>query len=234
MVEWATIYLLLNNYILMKVKVLVLLVFLGFSTCFGQQNVILKEDFEGFENNWQFINTKEFKVNQEAGKLSIRKATENRIMNGCMWYKKTVPSFNTDKNFSIEFEAKSITSEFASSCFDFIWGKIQEYDGTRKLSIYQIDFNLTKVRLAKFDLFKGWKYYEWSNELKDSSLSAFKIERGNFNKFEIVQKDNIIMVKVNNTLVYKMPIELQNIGSEIGFQQCLKSEWEIDNIVIKQ
>lgn len=218
----------------MKVKVLVLLVFLGFSTCYAQQNVILKEDFEGFENNWQLINTKEFKVNQEAGTLSIRKATENQIINGCMWYKKTIPSFNADKNFSIEFEAKSISSEFASNCFDFIWGKMQEYDGTRKLSIYQIDFNLTNVRLAKFELFKGWKYYEWSNELTDSSLSVFKIERGNFNKFEIIQKDNIIMVKVNNSLVYKMPIELQKIGSEIGFQQCLKSEWEMDNLIIKQ
>lgn len=203
------------------------------SMAVAQQKTIFNEDFEGYDNDWKLISNKEFKVKQEQGKLTLSKANKNKIINGCMWYKKTIPDFYTDKKFAIEFEGNSISSEFETRFFDFQWGKIQEFDGVRKTSIYQLDFDFNRVRLAKFELQKGWKYFEWSDQLGDSSLSGFSLERNVFNKFEIIQNDGILLVKVNGKLVYKKSIEVIS-GNEIGFQQCLKGEWQLDNLVIKQ
>jgi hypothetical protein len=199
----------------------------------AQQKVIFKEDFEGYDNDWKLVDNKEFTVKQEQGNLSFSKQNKNGDNNGCLWYKRTINDFYTNKNFSIEFEANSISSESTWGCFDIQWGKIQEFDGVRKTSVYQLDFGLDKVRLAKFDLSKGWKYFKWSSELMDNSLSGFSLDRNVFNKFEITQNDGILLVKVNGKLVYKFQIEPQ-IGSEIGFQQCLKGEWQLDNLIIKQ
>ncbi|WP_316767436.1 hypothetical protein [Pedobacter frigiditerrae] len=199
----------------------------------AQQKTIFKEDFEGYDNDWKIVNTKEFKVKQDDGKLTISKASLNKVMNGCLWYKKTIPNFFTDKNFNIQFEANTISSQSESFGFDIQWGKLQEYDGVRKTAIYQLDFTLDRVRLSRFDLERKWKYYRWSNEIGNDEISAFSIKRGVFNKFEILQEDNMVFVKLNGKLVYKMPIEYQ-IGNEIGFQQCLQGEWQFDNIIIKQ
>ncbi|HTM97724.1 MAG TPA: hypothetical protein VL088_03230 [Pedobacter sp.] len=210
-----------------------ILVLLQSAICAAQQRVIFKEDFESYDNDWKLVNSKEFQVKQEDGKLLIIKTNKNSVHNGCLWYNKTIPDFFTDKNFSISFEAKSISSEADWNCFDFQWGKIQEYDGVRIKSIYQLDFAFTKVRLAKFELNKGWKYFSWSDAVFDNDLMRFSIKRDSFNKFEIIQQDGLVMVKVNDKLVYKQPISPQ-VGGEIGFQQCLQGEWQLDNLVIKQ
>ena len=212
---------------------LFLIIFFLCSNLRAQQNIIFKDNFENYENDWKLIKTNEFIVRQEEGKLFISKANENKINNGCLWYKKTINGFNTEKSFTIEFDAKSINSEFAKVLFDFTWGRMQEFDGVTKTLIYQLDFGINRVRLGKFQLGKGWKYYSWSDEIPNVSISEFNIERGVFNSFAIIQNENLLTVKINNAVVYQMTIEPQ-VGSEIGFQQCLKSEWELDNVVIKQ
>ncbi len=218
----------------MKIIVLTLcLSLLQCSISVAQQNLVFKEDFESYDNDWRLVNSKEFQVKQDDGKLIISKTNKNSINNGCLWYHKTIPDFYTDKDFAISFEAKSISSEADWRCFDFQWGKMQEYDGVRIKSIYQLDFALTKVRLAKFELNKGWKYFSWSDALFDNDVVRFSIKKDTFNKFEIIQQDGQVMVKVNDQLVYKQPILVQ-VGSEIGFQQCLQGEWQLDNLVIKQ
>lgn len=218
----------------MKKAILSLLLILIFtSISFAQKNVIFKDDFEGYENDWQQIKNNEFIVKQDKGKLYFSKANNNRIINGCLWYKKTIPNFNTEQNFSIEFEAKSKSSEFKDYFFDIQWGKLQEFDGVRKTAIYQIDFNADKVRLSRLVRPNNWQYFAWSDQLIDQTLSKFNIERNVSNKFEIIQQDGTLFIKINGILVYKLPIEVQN-GSEIGFQNCLKSEWELDKITIKQ
>lgn len=199
----------------------------------AQRKTIFKEDFESYENNWLIVDQKEFTVRQDSGKLYINKATKNEISNGCLWYRKTITGFNADKNFSISFDGKSISSEFNLGCFDFSWGRMHQFDGVRKLDLYNLDFRLNRVRLGKFQLGKGWEYFQWSTDLRDSSLTNFDIQRNVFNKFEIIQQDEVLMVKINNKLIYKLLIKPQ-VGSEIGFQQCIQSSWELDNIVIGQ
>lgn len=215
-----------------KLSICFLLVIYG-SISFAQKNVIFNDDFEGYKNEWQQIKNSEFIVKQDQGKLLFSKANNNRIINGCLWYKKTIPNFNTEQNFSIEFEAKSKSSEFKDYFFDIQWGKLQEFDGVRKTAIYQIDFNADKVRLSRLVKPNNWQYFAWSDQLLDQSLSKFSMERNVSNKFEIIQQDGTLLIKINGILVYKLPIEVQN-GSEIGFQNCLKSEWELDKITIKQ
>jgi hypothetical protein len=199
----------------------------------AQQKIIFNEDFEGYANDWTLVNNEEFNVKQEAGKLSISKTNINRVANGCLWYKKTINGFDTAKDFNIEFDAKSISSETESVYFDIQWGRIQEFDGVRKKSIYQLDFGNNNVRLAKFASGKNWKYYSWSKDLYDQTLSEFIITKDVFNKFEIRQIDGVLSVWINKKLVYKMSIDYL-VGSEIGIQQCLKGEWELDNLIIKQ
>ncbi|KQC00090.1 hypothetical protein [Pedobacter sp. Hv1] len=200
----------------------------------AQEKVIFKDDFEGYDNDWKLVNNKEFEVKQENGILSIKKATENKVINGCLWYKKTIYDFDVTKNFSIEFDANYLSSEADFRVFDIQWGKIHEADGVRRTTIYQIDFGATAIRVNKFDLHKGWTYGKWSYQLRDETLSKFNIKSGTFNKYQIIQQDGMLMVKMDGQLVYKVPIEPLLIGSEIGFQQCLKGEWQMDNLVIKQ
>lgn len=55
----------------------------------------------------------------------------------------------------------------------------------------------------------------------------------NINKYELIQKNGFIYFLVNNIELLKQarkPIA----GNNIGFQQCLKSAWEIDKIEIRQ
>ncbi|TCC87385.1 hypothetical protein EZ428_22060 [Pedobacter frigiditerrae] len=215
-----------------NVSLVFLFVFISCSITLAQQKTVFKEDFEGYDNDWRLVNNKEFKVKQEEGKLAFSKANLNKVMNGCLWYKKTINNFYTDKNFIISFDANSISSEF-NRAFDVQWGKLQEFDGVRKTSIYQLEFSMNKVRLAQLDRPKNWLYFKWSDELMDDSLSPFQLERGKFSKFEIIQENDLLLVKVNQKLVYKMPLKVLS-GSEIGFQHCLKGEWELDNLIIKQ
>lgn len=214
-------------------RTLLLVLFLFTSVLsYGQVQTVFKEDFENNTNEWLLVNDKEFLVALDSGKLTIQKNTNNRIMNGCLWYKKTIPNFSASKNFSISFEVKALSHEFDGWTFDFQWGKMQEQDGQRIISLYQIDFCVNKMRLGKFELSKGWKYYPWSNEVMGAE-SRFTVEQNKVSKYEIIQLDGFVLVKVNNNLVYKMAIN-PVIGSEIGFQQCLRSKWELDNLKIQQ
>ncbi|TKC01391.1 hypothetical protein [Pedobacter cryotolerans] len=203
------------------------------SVSFAQKNLIFSDDFEDYENDWQEIKNKEFVVKQNQGKLFFSKANNNRIVNGCLWYKKTIPNFNTGQNFTIEFEAKGLSSEFKDYLFDIQWGRLQEFDGVRKTAIYQLDFNTNRVRLSRLNKPKNWEYFRWSNELIDKSFSEFSLEYNILNKYEIIQQDGTLMVKINGKQVGKWIVEPLD-GSEIGFQNCLKGEWELENIIIKQ
>ena len=198
----------------------------------AQQNVIFKDDFSGYSNDWLLINEKEFVVAQTEGKLLISKKSQNRIMNGCMWYKKTVSGFDTSKDFTIKFDANVLSSE-STVGFDVQWGKLYEADGVRIKSIHQLDFGTNKVRLSKFELDKGWTYYAWSYQTNDDAVSSFITQNNTFNTYEIEQRGQMLLVKVNNVLVYKIAIN-PKIGSEIGFQRCLQGEFLLDNIEIKQ
>lgn len=217
----------------MKNTLFIALLLFAFSVN-AQKNIIFKDDFEGYDNDWKLVNSKEFKVKQEEGKLFISKATQNKIMNGCLWYKKTIPNFDTSSDFSIKFDANAVSSEFVTTSFDIQWGKIYESDGVSIKSLHQLDFAIDKVRLSKFEMGKGgWTYYAWSDEVYDPLLNKFKAERNTFHNYEIMQEDKLLKVMIDGKLVYKIAIE-PKIGSEIGFQRCLKGELLFDNIVIKQ
>ena len=217
----------------MKEKMLTLVIFfVTYSSSYGQQNIVFADDFAEYLKDWKLVNTKEFTVSQDSGVLSFKKKTNNRINNGCLWYKRTISNFYADRDFSIAFTANSLSSESASHLFDFQWGKMQEYDGIKRTVIYQLDFTLNKVRLGRFELHKGWKYYSWSNETTNPLISRFILERDSFNIYEIIQQEKLLIVKINAQVVYITTIEPLP-GSEIGCLQGFKGEWQLDNLIIK-
>ncbi len=199
----------------------------------AQQQVVFEDDFSDHLQDWKMVSTKEFTVNQNQEVLNFSKKTSNRINHGCLWYKKTVRDFYAERDFSISFSANGLSSESDTQLFDFQWGKIQEYDGIRRILIYQLDFTLNSVRLAKFESQKGWKYYSSSIEQTDKSINRFSLERNKFYNYEISQQAQVLTVKINDKIVYVIPIE-PILGSEIGCLQGYKGEWQLDNLVIKQ
>ena len=163
----------------------------------AQQQIVFEDDFSDHLKDWRLIRTKEFTVNLNDGVLNFGKKTSNRINSGCLWYKRTINQFFAERDFSIAFDAKGVQSESNTHLFDFQWGKLQEYDGVTKKLIYQLDFFKDKLRLGRFELRKGWKYYSWSTDLLNPSVNQFHLERDNFNHYEIIQKDNLLTVKIN-------------------------------------
>src|SRR5205085_12651877 len=102
-------------------------------------------------------------------------------------------------------------------------------NGRLNSNLYQLEFfPRGEVRLNYFN--SNWNYFVRKN-IKELLGAEFSSNR--FNKYEIIQKDGFIIFSINNKEVLKQltkPIE----GSSIGFQQCLKSAWEIDEIEIQQ
>jgi hypothetical protein len=224
----------------MKLKVITLVIIIsGICNLASGHNLVFKETFSNNRNEWKIYNNKDFKVDIRNGKLYMEKFVKNRISNGCLWYAKRINNFDTSKDFSITFYAKVIDWDDVSNSVDIQWGKINDDTSKNKISnvsLYQMDISESFIRLSYFNNQEGWTYYKWSNELrfpgKQPVSTAFK--RNKFNKYEIIQKNNSLTIKVNNKTVYLKTLDFLVKGSCIGFQQCLKSSWEIDKIIIKQ
>ncbi|MBD0725001.1 hypothetical protein B6A10_07405 [Flavobacterium sp. L1I52] len=225
----------------MKIKIIIAC-FVLLTSLFSCKT-IFSEDFNNNDNNWElYKDNKEFLVNIAEGKLHIEKFSLNRINNGCLWYKKEIKNFDTSKDFSIQFMAKIIKFEDVVNHIDFQWGDL---NGNQK-RLYQIEFGTSGlIRLNYFD--KGWSYlFEKNLPIKYTSSNQFSVQLKNkdktvyypvnanaFNKYEIIQKGNYCTIKINDIKVLSKKIKIIT-GNSIGIQQCLRSSWEIDKIVIKQ
>jgi len=224
----------------MKLKVIPFVIIIsGICNLASGHNLVFKETFSNNRNEWKIYNNKDFKVDIDKGKLYIEKLVKNRTSNGCLWYAKRIKNFDTSKDFSITFYAKVIDWDDVSNSVDIQWGKINDDRNKNKISndsLYQMDISESAIRLSYFTTKNYWTYYDWSYFLHFPGRQPFStaFKRNKFNKYEIIQKNNILTIKVNNKIVYLKTLDLLVKGSSIGFQQCLKSSWEIDKLIIKQ
>ena len=221
-----------------KMAYKLVLIFISFVLCataFGQRRIIFKDNFVDNRNYWTIVKDNEFYVNISHHAITFKKKHKNRVNNGCLWYKKTIPKFKSENNFIITFNANILSADDVTDGFDFQWGMIDETGANtqRKTSLYQIDFELTKVRLSKFDNLQGWTYYDWSDNFGSSIDSNFVLKYGTVYRYEIKQIGTMLFVSINNKVVYTIPIVTQK-GKNIGVQQCLKSTWRMSKFCIRQ
>jgi hypothetical protein len=203
------------------------------STAFSQKK-IFEDDFKNNKNGWKLRNDTNFLVDIKNGVLHIQKFQKNFVSRGCLWYNKKIDGLNTLNDFSITLYAKFISGGDIFDWMDFQWGNsLQPKDPLKRKTVtnglYQLSFITTgEIKLDYFD--NSWSYFVRKNI---KTLLGEKFDPKKINKYEIVQKDSLVIFKVNDKEVLKHfcnPIA----GNSIGFQQCLKTEWEIDRIVIRQ
>ncbi len=210
---------------------LYLLLISGFSVpSFSQDKVLLRDDFNNNKNKWDLQDNSRFVVDIKNGALHLEKLEKNFTSRGCLWYSKTIDGFNTLDNFSITYYARFISGGDIFEMMDFQWGyKGPVVDRQVKSNLYQLNFFLNgDVRLDCFN--SSWKNFT-RKSIKTSLGDEF--DPHHINKYDIIQKDGIIIFSINDKEVFKQfctPIA----GNTIGFQQCLKSAWEIDKIIIRQ
>lgn len=206
----------------------------------------MDETFDNNNNNWKVFSDSNFKVKIEGGLLHLQKYEKNRINKSCLWYKKEIPNFNTSTDFSITFYAKVLSSDDLFTAIDLQWGFRNAGEGSinRNDSLYQADFILDgRVHLSYFD--KKWNYL-YRVSLPDTTKKittstpitvnadfAFPYKKDAFNKFEIIQKGDTCIIKVNDIELINKPIR-RIYGNSIGIQKCLKSSIVIDRIIVKQ
>lgn len=204
---------------------------------------LFEEDFNNNDNNWElYKDSKEFLVNISEGKLHIEKFSLNRINNGCLWYNKEIQNFDTAKDFSILFMAKINKCDDVTNFIDFQWGDLKD-----PRQLYQIEFGTSgSVRLNYFN--KSWSYlykknlpintnissseYSFLNKIKDNT-AYYPVKINEFNKYEIIQHGDLCTIKINDIEILSEKIKPTK-GNSIGIQQCIRSSWDIDKIVIKQ
>lgn len=110
--------------------------------------------------------------------------------------------------------------------------------------MYQADFIMEgRLHLNYFD--KKWNYFhrvglpDTSQKIASnmpitrSAEFAFPYKKNEFNKHEIIQNGDSIIIKVNDFQILHKPIR-RIYGNKLGIQQCLKSAWVMDRIVVKQ
>lgn len=199
-------------------------------TSFGQEKILLRDDFKNNRRGWELQNDSNFLVSITDGVLHLEKLHKNFTSRGCLWYSKNIHRLNTLNNLSLTFYARFVSGGDIMDMIDFQWGdKGKVVNGRLNSNLYQLQFFIRgEVRLNYFN--SNWNYFVRKNI---KTLLGSEFNSNQFNKYEIIQKDGFIIFYINNKEVLKQltkPIE----GSSIGFQQCLKSAWEIDKIEIRQ
>lgn len=206
-----------------------LILALGATPSFGQQT-LLDEDFEDNKNDWCLQQDSNFRVAIENGVLHLEKFEKNFTSRGCLWYNKTIPGLNTQKNFTLTVYARFLRGGDVADMLDLQWGGCNQKEAGRlTASLNQLTF-----------LFKGRVWLEhfdrrWTNRV-DEDVASEKMagfQPTQRNKFEIEQKDSLVIFRVNDKELFRQTYR-PVAGNGIGMQQCLKSAWEIDRIVIRQ
>jgi hypothetical protein len=206
----------------------------------AQKKTIFKDNFTSNKHKWQLANDSNFNVAINLGVLHVEKFEKNRIRNGCLWLRKQIPNFTTDKDFKITFSARILNyDEGGSPIIDFQWGQMNEIGDCKYFqcdSLYQINIRANgSIRLDYFR--KGWQgYIPWTDSIA-TQKSAYKNlndkTKIGYSKYEIIQKLDMVYLKRNDKTLFSRKIKLIK-GNSIGIQQCLKCTWEITKLVIRQ
>lgn len=200
------------------------------SAALCQDKTLLSDNFNNNKNGWRLQNDSIFLVDIDNGVLHLEKFRKARDYHGCLWYRREIKGLNTLQDFSITIFAKYLSGGDNIEMLDIQWGIWGNVIASKATSIYQLNFILKgDVKLDYFN--KTWNYslrYK-AKEILDRNL----YRPGEYNKYEVVQKDGFIIFKVNDKQYFKQFAEPIS-GNTIGFQGCLKSAWEIDKIIIRQ
>ena len=213
--------------------------YLLFVLCFISLNAfaqkkIFDEDFKNNKNGWRLRNDSNFVVDIRNGMLHLEKLQKNFVSRGCLWYNKQIPELDTKNDFSLVIHAKFLTGDDVGNWIDFQWGNrltpvVPGKPKPANNNLYQLNFKITgELRFEYFD--NKWNFYVRKDfrELLGQGFDAKAI-----NKYEIIQKDSLVLFKINDIEVWKHACE-PIAGNSIGFQQCLKTAWEIDHIIIRK
>lgn len=194
------------------------------------QNLLFEDDFANNKNGWAVQEDANFRVAIENNVLHLEKFEKNFTSRGCLWYNKTIPRFNTLNNFSIILYAKYLSGGDLAEMIDLQWGECSRTENGRLVScLNQLTFLFTeRVSLERFE-------QKWTNRVTEyvSSDAIACFDPKQLNKYEVEQRDGFVVFRLNDKEVFRQrytPVA----GNSIGFQQCLKSAWEIDKIVIHQ
>ena len=200
-----------------------------FQSTFSQEK-IFEDNCNDNSKRWRVRNDSNFLVTVKDGVLHLEKFQQNFTSRGCLWYSKVIPGFNTINNFSVTFYAKFVSGGDIFDAIDLLWGDMKkDATGRTNSNIYQLNFFLRgEVRLNHFNI--KWDY---PPNISIRHLLSKDFDAHSMNKYELIQKDGFVYFKINEVEVLKQkrdPIA----GNSIGFQQCMKSAWEIDKIEIRQ
>lgn len=198
---------------------------------FGQQKILLIENFNDNRNGWDLKpSSKEFVVKIDRGVLHLEKRTKNFDNRGCLWYSKEIDGFDTSKDFSILVVAKQVAGGDFTDVLDIQWGVAAKGNISQKAMLYQL--NIYMDGAIRLDFFQTkWDNFSMVN-IKDK-LEEISFNPKISNKYEVIQTDGFVSLEINGTEVYKQyifPVE----GNSIGFQHCLKGTWEIEDIAVSQ
>ncbi|MDD4970669.1 MAG: hypothetical protein PHT07_14680 [Paludibacter sp.] len=231
-------------------KFIILITTTSFISCHTAKNIIFNDTkdiifndtFDDNRNNWDLKEDyADFSVEISEGNLKIEKRSKNRIKNGCLWLNKPIANFSTAKDFSIIFSAKILSYDDVFNGIDFQWGAIN--NPNQKTKLYQINLGVCgEIYLDYFE--NGWTYLSRKNlisEIKSNKRingveytnQPYPAKINEYNKYEIAQVGSSGIVYINNIKVYSEKIDVVE-GNYIGIQQCLKSSWKIDYLIIKQ
>lgn len=191
----------------------------------SHSQIIFQDDFSTNDNNWSFVKSKHFNLKINDNALEIEKKLDSDNRSACLWYSKKIDRLNTGNDFSIEFDFKILEIDPKDTIVDFSWGNISIGE-----NFLQFSFN-TKgyFTLGLFE--KENEPAKWTYLKRTVRQEILKIE--SFNKIKISQEGDICSIFLNNIQIIKQKINKID-GSDIGFLQCNKVKWAIDNLVIKQ
>lgn len=205
------------------------------------KSIVFFDNFSDNSKKWKLLKRGEFLLDISDGVLHLNKTHSNSENNGCMWYSKQIDNFNSANDFVVSFDAKiNSTDDIDNAGFDFQWGDLNN-------ELYQVYISIKgDVSIKYFKKDKGWSETIVSSFYINPVIENNAWGRGcvvsgrcndfsqtTKNHFDIFQIGNNCLVFINNKKVVDVEIEKIN-GSKIGFQQCLKVDWELDNLEIRQ
>jgi hypothetical protein len=184
--------------------------------------VIFADDFSDNNKKWNQISNKEFQLVVTDGYLRIDKYNRNRVSNGCLWYKKAIDSLDTSRDFSISFDARFIKGDDVAYSMDFEWGNLND-------DFYQL--NISPNGTVRLNRYSRLQKSRWSYLI--SKYSQLIRKGTQYNRVTIRQQLDNCKIVINDKLVIKYNVD-RIPGNCIGFLDCLKVTWDMDNLEIRQ
>jgi len=195
---------------------------------------LFNEDFATNKNNWELRDDAEFKLAIDSGTYHIAKKNKNFDSRGCLWLSKEINNFNTAEDFQLTFDVKIAKQDDIVNQIDFMWGNRNITANTGDDSqLYQVIIAQKYTQLNHFGYQENRKQAGWTYGAKSSNLQQKNYTLNTWFTVKIIQRNHMLTVIINDRKVLQNTI-IPIPGNMIGIQNCLRNEWQIDNIKIKK